>query len=307
MVTNYFRTIKDDSLKTISELRNGVWIHAEKPTDEELTELWQKLSLDETLLEDAQDFYEVPRMEKVDDATYFFTRYPYNEQKEDIDTAPLLIVMGETFVLTVAQRDVPQFEKLASGKVTVYTTQKTKLFLHIMQQVTESFERQLVRLRRAVHKDRAKLRKIGNQEIVQFVNYEHRLNDMVAAVLPTNVALQQVMNGNYFPVFEDDREFVDDLRIDNNQVVDSARTLLKTIQNVRNASEAILANNLNNRIKTLTVLTILLTIPTIISSLYGMNVGLPLQDEPFAFAFVVATVIVAVSIVVWYFKKNEWF
>ncbi len=307
VITYYFRTIKDDSLKTINELRNGVWIHAQKPTGEELAELWQKLSLDENLLEDAQDFFEVPRMEKVDDATYFFTRYPYNEQKEDTDTAPLLIVVGETFVLTVAQRDVPQLESLSNGQVTVHTTQKTKLFLQIMQQITESFEQQLVRLRRAVHKDRVRLRKIGNQEIVRFVNYEHRLNDMVAAVMPTNASLQQVMNGNYFPVFEDDKEFVDDLRIDNNQVVDSARTLLKTIQNVRSAAEAILANNLNSRIKTLTVLTILLTIPTIISSLYGMNVDLPLQNEPFAFAFVVATVIAAVSIVVWYFKKNEWF
>lgn len=307
MITYYFRTIKDDTLKTIKDVRNGVWVHAQEPTEKELTELWQKLSLDETLLEDAQDFYEVPRMEKTDGATYFFTRYPFNDQKEDVDTAPLLIVMGETFVLTVALREVPQLDALIKGAEVVYTTQKTKLFIQIMQQITESFERQLVRLRRAVHKDRAKLRKISNQEIVQFVNYEHRLNDMVAAVLPTNVALQQVINGNYFPVHENDREFVDDLRIDNNQVVDSARTLLKTIQNVRNASEAILANNLNNRIKTLTVLTILLTIPTIISSLYGMNVPLPLQDAPFAFVFVVATVIATVSLVVWYFKKNEWF
>jgi magnesium transporter len=176
-----------------------------------------------------------------------------------------------------------------------------------MQEITKSFERQLVRLRRAVHKDRAKLRKISNQEIVQFVNYEHKLNDMVAAVLPTNVSLQQVITGGYMQVYEDDKELVDDVRIDNAQVVDSARTLLKTIQNVRNASEAILANNLNNRIKTLTVLTILLTIPTILSSLYGMNVALPLQDEPYAFAFVVALVVTTVALVVWYFRKNDWF
>jgi magnesium transporter len=306
MITYYFRTVKDDVLKQIDDLRNGVWIHAENASDEELGQLWEKLRLDETLLEDAQDFFEVPRMEKVDGVTYFFTRYPFNETTEDIDTAPLLIVIGETYVLTVTQRAIPQFEPFFTGKQVVHTTQKTKLFLYLMERITISFERQLVNLRRSVHKDRAKLRKIGNQEIVRFVNYEHKLNDMVAAVLPTNVALQQVMNGSYMPVFADDKEMVDDLRIDNSQVVESARALLKTIQNVRTSAEAILTNTLNNRIKTLTVLTILLTIPTIISSLYGMNVPLPLAQTPFAFGFVLIVILLTVGVALGYFKKNEW-
>jgi magnesium transporter len=306
MITYYFRTVKDDMLKQIEDLRNGVWIHAVNAADGELGELWSKLGLDETMLEDAQDFFEVPRMEKVDGVTYFFTRYPFNETTEDIDTAPLLIVIGETYVLTVTQRAIPQFEPFLTGKKVVHTTQKTKLFLHLMEAITISFERQLVNLRRSVHKDRAKLRKIGNQEIVRFVNYEHKLNDMVASVLPTNVALQQVMNGNYMPVFTDDKEMVDDLRIDNTQVVESARALLKTIQNVRNSAEAILTNTLNNRIKTLTVLTILLTIPTIVSSLYGMNVPLPLAETPFAFGFVLVVILMTVGVALAYFKKNEW-
>jgi len=173
--------------------------------------------------------------------------------------------------------------------------------------VTESFERQLISLRRGVHKDRAKLKKISSKEIVRFVNYENKLNDMVAAVMPTNVSLQQVMGGSYMQIFADDKELIDDLRIDNEQVVDSARILLKTIQNVRNASEAILANNLNNRIKTLTVLTILLTIPTIISSLYGMNVPLPFADSAHSFLFVLLMVAGLVTLLGWYFKKNDWF
>ncbi len=129
---------------------------------------------------------------------------------------------------------------------------------------------------------------------------------MVAAVMPTNVALQQIMGGKYMQIFDDDKESIADLRIDNDQVVDSAKILLKTIQNVRNATEAILTNNLNTRIKTLTVLTILLTIPTVVSSLYGMNVSLPFAEGPYAFEFVVGVVVVAVSLMVWYFKRNDW-
>jgi magnesium transporter len=306
MITYYFRTIKDAELKKIDGPRNGVWVHAEAPTEEELRQLVDELKLDEAIVEDAKDFFEVPRLERSEGVVYFFTRYPYSDQKEDIDTAPLLIVVGETFLLTIALRPVPQLDCIVSGKVEVHTTQKTNLFIQIMEEITRSFERQLIGLRRAVHRDRVQLRKVGNKEIVRFVNYEQRLNDMVAALLPTNVALQQVMNGHYFQIFDEDRELMEDLRIDNMQAVDSARLLLKTIQNVRNAVEAILTNSLNDRIKTLTVLTILLTLPTIVASLFGMNVPLPMAEQPYAFLFVIFFVVGLVAIGVWYFKKHEW-
>lgn len=306
MITYYFRTIKDESLNVVTDLRSGVWIHAVTPTDEELREVFGKLALDEAIVEDAQDFFEVPRIERSTGVTYFFTRYPYNEKKEDTDTAPLLIVMGESFVLTVVQRDIPQFAELLDGKELVYTTQKTKLFIQMMQTITTSFEKQLIVLRRNVHRDRARLRRIGNREIQKFVNYEHKLNDMIAAIVPTNTSLNKVVKGNFIQLYSDDVESMEDLIIDNNQLVESARALLTTMLNVRSATEAILTNNLNTTIKTLTVLTILLTIPTIVASLFGMNVPLPLSDSQYAFWIVVGIIIASVGSVVWYFKRNEW-
>jgi magnesium transporter len=306
MITYYFRTIKDESLKEVTDLRTGVWIHAVSPSDEELTALFKELSLDEDLIEDAQDFFEVPRFERAAGASFFFTRYPYNEKKEDTDTAPLVIVMGESFVLTIVQREIPQFKTFLSGKEEVHTTQKTKLFIQMMQEITVSYEKQLIVLRRNVHKDRARLRKIGNREIEKFVTYEHKLSDMISAIVPTNSALGKVMKGSHIQMYSDDVEMMEDLIIDNTQLIESARSVLNTIQNVRNATEAILTNNLNSTIKTLTVLTILLTIPTIVASIFGMNVPIPLQDSPHAFWGVMGIIVASVGFVVLYFRKNEW-
>ena len=306
MITRYFRTLKDSDLKTVDETRSGVWIHAVSPTEEELTQLFGELGLDEALVEDALDFYEVPRFERSNGSAFFFTRYPFAEKQEDTDTAPLLIVVGESFVLTIVQRDIPVLKPLFEGKRVVHTTQKTKLFIQIMQEVVDAFEIDLVRLRRSVHRDRAKLLNIGNKEIARFVAVEHKLNDMIAAVLPTNMALQQIAKTGAIKLHPNDVDLMEDLMIDNTQLVDSARSVLKTIQNVRSAAEAILTNTLNNRIKTLTVLTILLTIPTIISSLYGMNVDLPLMQADYAFWLVIGLITVTVGFVLWLFRKNEW-
>jgi len=306
MITHYFRTLKDTELKELPETRSGVWTHAVNPTDEELELLTKEYALDDAILEDAKDFYEVPRVEHSGGVTYFFTRYPYDQNEEDVDTAPLVIVMGESFVLTIVLKNVPQFKRFIDGKVEVHTTQKTKLFIQMMDSVVGSYDRKLVRLRRAVHRDRAQLRQIGNREIVRLVNYEHELNDMVSALVPTSAWLEQVTESNYMQMYSDDKALMEDLMIATRQLVESARSVLKTIQNVRNASEAILTNNLNATIRTLTVLTILLTIPTIVASLYGMNIDLPLADHPYMFWLVLMFIMTVVSLVVWVFKKYRW-
>ena len=306
MITHYFRTLKDAELKELEATRTGVWTHAVKPTVEEVKKLVEEYALDEAIVSDVEDFFEVPRLERSGGVSYFFTRYPFEQEKEDVDTAPLLIVMGESFVLTVAQEEIPQFKRFIEGKEVIHTTQKAKFFIQLMTALTTSFEKKLVSLRRSVHRDRAHLRHIGNREIVRFVNYEHELNDLIAAVVPTNSALQQITSGSYVQLYNEDIELMEDLMIANNQMVESARSVLKTIQNVRNASEAILTNNLNATIRTLTILTILLTIPTIVASLYGMNISLPLAEHPSAFWLIVVFIVMAVSLVVWVFKRYKW-
>jgi magnesium transporter len=306
MITHYFKTLKDSELKELETTRTGVWTHMVAPTEEELETIVGEYGLDNAIVTDIKDFFEVPRMEKSGSATYFFTRYPFDEKDEDIDTAPLLIVMGEAFVLTISMREVPQFKAFITGKAEIQTTQKAKFFIQIMDVLTKSYEYELVHLRKAVHSDRSRLRKIGNREIEKLVNYEHELNDMISSVVPTNAWLQQVTGGNYMQLFNEDVELMEDLMIANSQLIDSARSILKTIQNIRTATEAILTNKLNATIQRLTILTIILTIPTIIASLYGMNVPLPLAGNPMAFWMVLTVILFVVVSVVLVFKRGDW-
>ena len=67
-----------------------------------------------------------------------------------------------------------------------------------------------------------------------------------------------------------------------------------------------MTNKLNATIQTLTILTIILTIPTIVASLYGMNVPLPLAHNPLAFWMILTIIVLAVSVVILIFKKSRW-
>ena len=58
------------------------------------------------------------------------------------------------------------------------------------------------------------------------------------------------------------------------------------LSNTLDAFASIISNNLNNVIKVLTSITIVVSIPMLISSIYGMNVPLPFQHSDHAFLIV---------------------
>jgi len=307
MLTYYFRSVKDEALKEVAEPRSGIWAHAVSPTEEELGQMIANFSLDADIIEDSKDFYEVPRMEKSGGATYFFTRYPLLDRQQDNYTSPLLIVMGESFVVTISLNKIEPFDHFISGAVSIFTTQKSKFFIEIMHMITNSYDKELLRLRKAVHKDRTRLQSIGTKEIERLINHETVLNSMIDSLQPTNTWLQQVTSGTYMQLYQEDVEGMNDLVIANSQVMNSARSVMKTIQNIRSASEAIMTSRLNNALRILTVLTILMTVPLVIASLYGMNVPLPLQNSPYAFYIVIALNFIILVGLSFLFKKNRWF
>lgn len=306
MITHYFRTLKDVELKQLDVVRTGIWTHVVNPTPEDLVFLKQEFALDELMLDDATDFFEVPRFEREGSVAYFFVRYPFDEKTEDIDTAPLMIALGESFVVTLAQREVPFLQQFVNGKKEIHTTQKTKFLLQIMDALTKAYEVELTRMRKAVYRDRTRVRNIKARDIQRLVSFEHELNDTLSALVPMSSEIKLIMHGNQLQLFSEDRELLEDLNIDNAQLIDSAKSILKTIQNIRSASEAILTLQLNHTIRMLTALTILLTIPTIIASLYGMNVPLPFADSTAAFYVIIGVIAVLFSLGIYYFRRNSW-
>ena len=71
---------------------------------------------------------------------------------------------------------------------------------------------------------------------------------------------------------------------------------IKSIINIREAYSAISSNNLNQTMKILTVATVVIALPNLFYGMYGMNVPLPLQHEPWAY-WVVLGVTIGVPIV----------
>jgi magnesium transporter len=73
------------------------------------------------------------------------------------------------------------------------------------------------------------------------------------------------------------------------------------------AFASVIANNLNVVMKLLTLTTIILMIPTLIASIYGMNVELPGQHSRHAFLIPMVLSVLASLVGVFTFSRKRWF
>ena len=305
MISFYQKTITSKKLKKVDDFKVGSWVHIVDPTEDELVLLEKDFHLDRGLLEDAVDPYEVPRVEEYEGTTYIFTRIPYEEDGQ-ISTAPVLLGVADTCVFTVCKLPLDFFNRFIDGKIEFNTTQKIRFMLQMLLEVDNSYARYITRINKDVRRLSAGLSSsISNREIIKFVNFETILNDLLDALVPTNTALQKLLSGKFLSLREEDKEFAEDVYLENGQLVELCRSNLRALMNIRNAYSTIMGNNLNKVIKLLTSLTIVLMIPSMVFNIYGMNVPLPFQGSPHAFWIITVMTVGVTVYVLWLFRKKE--
>jgi magnesium transporter len=96
---------------------------------------------------------------------------------------------------------------------------------------------------------------------------------------------------------------VEDIFLSNGQLIETVRSTLRYVVNIRDAYSNIMTHDLNRVMKILTALTIILTIPTMIFSFYGMNVNLP----DFSYFGISIFTLVVSAFVFLIFLKKRWF
>lgn len=308
MITYYHSTARARNLIKIDEPKVGAWVHVIEPTKGELDSLAETLELDRDILTDATDIYEVPRVEVSEGATYVFARYSHPEGK-DASTEPLLIIYTEKNIITIMRTKDRVLDQLIDDQVRFLTTQKTKTFLHILEQINRSYRVQLTLVAKQMLRLRSQLRRseVSSESIISFIELEEDLNEFLTALQPQALVLTALESGRYMKLYEDDRDLVEDIMLNTNELIEISKSRIKTVQNMRHAYSVIATNNLNKIFKRLTSIAIFLAIPTIIGGLFGMNVALPFQDYPYAFIFVLLIILGLMFVAFRYFDRRNWF
>jgi len=116
--------------------------------------------------------------------------------------------------------------------------------------------------------------------------------------------MMKMVRTNFLQLNEDEKDFLDDLIVETSQALEMANTYTNILSSTLDAFASIISNNQNEVLKRLTTLTIVLTVPTLIASIYGMNVPIPYKDTPYAFWIPVIISLMILIVVGWNYIKR---
>jgi magnesium transporter len=306
MIKTYIRTPKDKAIHTIDKPISGSWISVTRPTHEDLVTVTKVLDLDIDTLQDALDPYEAPRIAMDESDVYVFTRYCHPENKL-ASTEPLLILITETEIVTVSPYAVDFLNKL-STTLRTNTHDRVKLLLEILEQSHETYRSYLDQIIKLTFKIRTQLSTstFTNKDFLKMIDIEEDLNEMLTSLQPNGILLETLHAEKIFKLSPDEKEMLEDLRLESSELIEITKARLRTVENIREVYNTISNASLNETFKKLTSIAIFLSIPTIVGGLYGMNIQLPLATEKYAFFEIVGIVAILVSTAVIIFKRKKW-
>jgi len=305
MIEIYRKTLKSAYIQRLRDIKVGTWINVVNPNEKEIRKLIAKTRISRQFIEDAFDIYEVPRIEEKDGIFYILTRTPYKDVSGLI-TVPLLIILTPENIITLSAQPIDFFQDFISEKVQFYTTQKAKLLIQIFLKISHAYEKYVKFIARNIQSKKIILKKLENKDIVNLVEWEEVLNNFITSLVPNISVFERILRGKFIPLYKEDEELIEDLVVASRQSLELCKTSIKSIVNTREAYSTILTNNLNKIIKFLTSITIILTIPTIIASIYGMNIALPFAKNPLAFGYISLWMLILMLLLFWFFYKKRW-
>lgn len=304
-------------LKELEQPVKPCWINISPPfLQEELVKLADDLDIPLDFLLDSLDIDERSRYEREEDIKLIVVNTPVLN-KSDVDndalyiTVPIGIVLTEDYIITITSYVNPVLESFLEGKVKNFIPSDKEGF--VLQILEQNVYRFLTCLKKLNNKRNVVERELynssRNQDLRSLLNIEKSLVYFLNS-LSSNELLKMKMKRSDFLKIKDDEfktDLFEDIIIDNSQALEMANVYTNILNGTMEAYASIISNNLNVVIQGLTLVTIIISVPTLIASLFGMNVLLPFKsdDNPYMFFYIIVfAIVVSVLLALWFKRKR---
>lgn len=263
----------------------NIWINLKTEEKKELEQLYTKYNIDDEIIEYTLDENERAHLDydKSTDTLVLIYNVP-NQKKTDnhYETTPMTFIIKENIFITVTKEQnhyiFPQMKKYLEHNLddSIFEFLFNTLFM-----ITDKFFpyiEEMNRERRAVsHRLKEKTSK---KNLLSLSDLETGIVFFISASKQNVVLLEQIRTHSFRKrLTEIEIEELEDALIEAKQVVEMTQISSEILQQLSGTYNNILNNNLNDTMRILTVLSVLLTIPTIITGFFGMNMPLPLEHN----------------------------
>lgn len=311
MLSIYNTDLETNKFEKIKEFRPGSWINLVNPTAEEIATVCSNLNIEDEFIKYPLDYEEQARIDIEDDMTLFVIDVPIiedNKEGKSYATMPLgLIVVRDQYFISVSLKKNRIIEAFEKGRVKgMYTYKKTRFLLQILYLNASYYLNDLKKINREAENTVLALQKsMRNKELIQLLNLENSLVYITTSLKANELVMEKTARGKVLKSYEEDDEILEDAIIENRQAIEMGKIYSDILSGTMDAYASIISNNLNVVMKLLAAITIVLSVPTLIASIWGMNVPLPFANNPHGFAIVIGiSIVISVVAFVWLKKKD---
>lgn len=306
----YYKTI-DSKLEKINEPEEGCWINLVEPNQSEIHEIHDYTDIDIESINAALDEEERSRIEVNDNHTLILIDIPIDESDSNnslYSTIPLGIIITEEIILTVCSEQTKILNDFIVGHIKdFYTHMKSRFLLQILHKNASYYLHYL----RRINKMTTTLEKeiydsMQNKQLIQLLELEKSLIYFSTSLKSNELVLNKMLKTSSIKKYHDDDDLLDDVIVENRQALEMATIYGDILSRIMDAFSAIISNNQNNVMQVLTVITLIVSLPTLISGFFGMNVGgIPLAENPNGFWLISFISVIICIIITMLMSKNK--
>ncbi len=307
MMTFY---INDKGYEVTDKWQPNCWVSVECPTSEERNFLISGLEVPDSFISDIEDNDERPRRDEEDDGWQLIViRVPIrrNDSRIDFTTVPLGIIIRDDVCVTICNHKTDMLDDFVvySIRKRITVANSYELTLRLMLSASVWYLKYLKNINVQIMNSEAELQEtVRNNEILKLQRVENSLVYFLTSLKGNDVLFYRLIHTK---VFRDacDEDLSEDVEIELKQAEETTSIYRNIIHNMSNSYSSVISNNINATMKTLTSINIILMLPTLIASVFGMNVGNFLEDYKYAFFFIIGGSIVLSVLMSLFFRRKD--
>ena len=292
MITQYITT--PEGLTEIEDYQPGCWVKVVNPTEKDIAFLVNRFGMPIDFLTDPLDVDERARFEVDEGNTLILIRSARREPEEaaiPYITLPIGIILTTDLIITVTLTEVDVMEEFLSGWVRNHDTRKrTRFVLQLCYRTALRFLRYLKEINRMTGIIERNLhRSTTNDQLLGLFNLQKSLVYFTTSLRSNSLMVEKFSYQSVFDMTDDEHDLYEEMVIENKQALEMANIYTSIVTGMIGTFASIINNNVNVVMKLLTSVTILISLPTMVASIYGMNIPLPLQQYTGAFPVVMGS------------------
>ena len=295
-------------LNTIKEWQPNCWIQVTCPTEQEQQELEETYNIPDYFISDISDTDERARYEYDDGWMLIILRIPYVKEirsRTPYTTVPLGIIHKRDVTITVCNfetnmmLDFVSFQQKRGEGFTDYVDMIFRLFLCS----AVWYLKRLKQISTLIDKAKHNLdQEVNNESLIGLSRLQDSLTYFVTSIRGNENLLAKLKFK--LQVDELDADLIEDVNIEMSQAREITSIYTDILESTMDTYSSIINNNMNTVMRTLTSVSIIMMFPTLIASLFGMNLINGMEAS--RWGFVIALIIsVFVSGLTWWILRHK--